>query len=1015
MGNGDPRPIRGAGRDSTNRGTNDDAADSGVADNDAADSDAADNDAADSDGAANDAAGIDATSNDATGSVKANGNSLSLLYTNAQSLVNKVNELRIITAINNPDIIIITETWTNDSISNDFLGINGYELIERKDRNDTLMGRGGGICVYVRKCMYAWKEECQTLFNQCGMIGMKRDNRDLHILAVYRSPNSTKTNDDNLCAFIEKMTGSFLIVGDFNFPDIKWRNGSSGAKGRRFLETIEDKFMTQHVDVGTHNSGNILDLVISSQEELVREVNLIGKLGKSDHEMMVCELEIDIVRSNDAKLSRNFNRADCDEMRKFMKRDWKSEIGNSDVNRTWSIIKKSLETVIEKYVPMKKKKRTDEPKWLDAELRNKIEAKRRAWSEWRRTGREIDRMAYKKAERESKRMIRNKKNALERNISKNRTTNPKMYYSYVNSAKKNRSRIGPLKNDDGDFVIKAKEQAETMSRFFSSVFTRSGGEIPTKEPINGNVSLGDVDVTVERVKTVIDGLREYSAPGPDGFPPKLLKILRDEISLPLSILFRKSIDDGAIPDEWRDAHVTAIHKKGSKADPGNYRGVSLTCVIGKMLERLVKEALDVYVERNGLMSNSQHGFRRGRSPQSNLIEFLNCTTKWHDEGKSFDVVYLDFRKAFDVVCHKRLIVKLEAIGIRDKLLRWIKDWLSKRRQRVVVEGEFSEWVSVDSSVLQGSVLGGILFNIFIDDIDLAVIEALIRKFADDTKMAMVIQKIKDAEEMQRNLDRLCLWAEKWKLEFNTKKCKVMHFGARNLRYVYTMNGLNMESVSEEKDLGVWMEEDSRPSKQCKMAAQSANWALGQMTRAFHYRKASCLVPLYKSFVRPKLEHAIAAWSPWTEGDKETLERVQKRMVRMISDKRGNSYEDRLHSIGLTTLAERRERGDAIETYKTLKGVNNVDKYGWFSFRDANMRATRSTVSVGDDGQQQQQRADVLFMESVRLDSRKNFFTVRTVNKWNELPDEIKCARSVNSFKNGYDDWKKKQRQQQQQQ
>ena len=155
----------------------------------------------------------------------------------------------------------------------------------------------------------------------------------------------------------------------------------------------------------------------------------------------------------------------------------------------------------------------------------------------------------------------------------------------------------------------------------------------------------------------------YSAPGPDGFPPKLLKILRDEISFPLKILFRKSIDDGVIPDEWRDAHITAIHKKGSKADPGNYRGVSLTCVIGKMLERMVKEDLDVYVEKNGLMSNSQHGFRRGRSPQTNLIEFLNCTTKWHDEGKSFDVIYLDFRKAFDVVCHKRLMVKLEAIGI----------------------------------------------------------------------------------------------------------------------------------------------------------------------------------------------------------------------------------------------------------------------------------------------------------------------------------------------------------------
>ena len=286
--------------------------------------------------------------------------------------------------------------------------------------------------------------------------------------------------------------------------------------------------------------------------------------------------------------------------------------------------------------------------------------------------------------------------------------NPKMYYSYVNSAKKNRSRIGPLKNADGDFIIKAKDQAETMSSFFSSVFTRSDDNLPSKDAINGDRSLEDIAVTEEHVRELIDGLREYAAPGPDGFPPILLKLLRDEISVPLAILFRKSINDGEIPDDWRDAHITAIHKKGSKADP-----VSLTSVVGKLMERMVKKEIDLYVEKNGLMAYSQHGFRAGRSPQTNLIEFLDGTTKWHDEGKSFDVVYLDFSKAFDVVCHKRLMVKLEAIGIRGKLLQWIKDWISRRRQRVVVEGEFSNWVSVISSVLQGSVLGGIFFNIYI--------------------------------------------------------------------------------------------------------------------------------------------------------------------------------------------------------------------------------------------------------------------------------------------------------------
>ena len=189
-------------------------------------------------------------------------------------------------------------------------------------------------------------------------------------------------------------------------------------------------------------------------------------------------------------------------------------------------------------------------------------------------------------------------------------------------------------------------------------------------------------------------------------------------------------------------------------------------------------------------------------------------------------------------------------------------------------------------------------------------------------------------------------------------------------------------------------------------------ALGMILRAFHYRSREVLIPLYKTFVRPKLEHAVAAWSPWTESDRETLERVQRRLVRLVSDKKGGNYKERLESIGLTTLTERRERGDVIETFKTINGFNKVDRSEWFNFRNAeNTRATRSTVSVSEDGECD--RSDVLYMGTVRLDTRKQFFTVRAISMWNNIPDEVKSKKSVNSFKNAYDEWKRKERQQQQ--
>ena len=398
--------------------------------------------------------------------------------------------------------------------------------------------------------------------------------------------------------------------------------------------------------------------------------------------------------------------------------------------------------------------------------------------------------------------------------------------------------------------------------------------------------LNDIRITADSVKEAIDKLKEYSAPGPDNIPPKVVKELKEELITPLTILFQISMKSGKIPDDWREANVTPLFKKGKKADPGNYRPVSLTNVIGKTMERVVKEALTKYIESNKLLSDSQHGFRSGRSTQTNLLEYLNTTTKWLDEGKNFDVIYCDFAKAFDKVCFKRLSVKLREAGVGEKVLKWLEDWLKGRKQRVRVEDEFSDWIEVLSSVVQGSVLGGILFDIFIDDIDDAAMEALVWKFADDTKAAKIIETEEDSRRMQAIVDSLASWADKWGMAFNVKKCKILHVGRSNPRYKYYLNGEEVEEVKEEKDLGVFVEDTLKPTKQCTAAAKAANFTLGQIQRAFHYRKKEYLVPLYKTFVRPKLEHAVAAWSPWLESDIKSLEKIQERLIRMLSDVKG---------------------------------------------------------------------------------------------------------------------------------
>ena len=283
-----------------------------------------------------------------------------------------------------------------------------------------------------------------------------------------------------------------------------------------------------------------------------------------------------------------------------------------------------------------------------------------------------------------------------------------------------------------------------------------------------------------------------------------------------------------------------------------------------------------------------------------------------------------------------------------------------------------------------------------------ILNATSKKFADDTKVAKLIRDPGDAQEMQLTIDNLTKWAETWGMSFNAAKCKILHVGKSNPRTAYFMDGERLGVAEEEKDLGVWVTTSMKPSKQCTKVAQSANFALGQIQRAFHYRRKKNLIPLYKSFVRPRLEFAVAAWSPWLEGDVKILEKVQERLIRMVSDVRGGTYEEKLKDAGLTTLKERRRRGDLIEIFKTMRGINKVERSDWFEMVGNEARSTRATTTIQDDGERR--REWMIKVERANLETRRNFFTIRAAKEWNDLPDEIKESSTVNSFKSKYDRW-----------
>ena len=546
------------------------------------------------------------------------------------------------------------------------------------------------------------------------------------------------------------------------------------------------------------------------------------------------------------------------------------------------------------------------------------------------------------------------------------------------------------KDNAGDKITEGILMAEELNMHFSSVFTREDtSSLPVPETkFNGSEEerLGQLIVTPEVVASKINNMKENKSPGVDGLSPKILKETVEQISKPLAHVFNMSLQEGIVPLEWKEANIIPLFKKGSRNKSVNYRPVSLTSVICKLLETIIRDHMIDFLVKHKLINPSQHGFLKARSCLTNLLCFLEEITKWVDEGSPVDVIYLDFQKAFDKVPHQRLILKLKSHGMGNSIINWIEQWLTDRRQRVVVDGEVSSWKSVLSGVPQGSVLGPILFLVYINDLEEGVIGKIL-KFADDTKLFSKTKEIGDKQNLQDDIDKLVKWSEKWQMLFNFGKCKCLHIGPGNTSMTYEMGGTILSTTVKEKDLGVTMNANMKVSEQCRIAASKGNQVLGMIRRNISYKDKSLIVPLYKAIVRPHLEYCIQAWSPYLRKDIDMLEKIQRRATKLIPGLRDLRYEERLKECGLTTLETRRLRGDQIEVFKILNGYENIDSNIFFEIKE-------SKITRGHNY--------TLVKKQSRLDVRKYSFSQRTINVGNKLSTDCVHASSVNMFKNGID-------------
>jgi hypothetical protein len=465
-----------------------------------------------------------------------------------------------------------------------------------------------------------------------------------------------------------------------------------------------------------------------------------------------------------------------------------------------------------------------------------------------------------------------------------------------------------------------------------------------------------------------------------------LKNCSAELSEAMEVIFNKSLSEGEIPDEWREANVTPLFKKGSKLSASNYRPVSLTSICCKIMEGIMRDRITSHLNNHRLITPSQHGFVLKKSCVTNLLECQNVVSGLLRDNKSVDVLYTDFEKAFDKVSHKKLIIKLYGYGIRGKLLEWIKSFLKNRRQRVVMGDIESDWRKILSGVPQGSVLGPLLFVIYINDLPDGL-DSIFEMYADDSKVIA-----ESGPKLQEDIIKIKNWCDKWSMCLNSSKCKVMHFGKVNPGKAYYIGSgserVVLEETKAEKDLGVIISSDGKNNGQVIKAVNRANAELGRLRKTFQFFNIKLFKILYPTFIRPHLEFASSVWNNMTKENIKKIEGIQKRATKMVIELRALSYEDRLKELGLTTLEMRRKRGDLIQIYKIKKGIEDVD----------------INIGGGNQGSYQGRRHREQITREVmgNVPMRNYFLPNRNATTWNLLPSDIVESDSVSVFKSRID-------------
>jgi hypothetical protein len=959
-----------------------------------------------------------------SGDIHPNPGPLKVCLINARSLVagtdtgksiqgqySKIDEINVsIIQLHNPDIISVTETWLNNAILNIDLTIPGYNIY-RKDRNR----QGGGILVYVKDHLSViHRKEMEPNDVESLVIQCNFGSKSVLISSWYRPPNQ---NVDCIDRFIENFSWSvnsslsenhsmFVCLGDFNDRCIDWNNDHDrselGNKLRDCIKYLNLYQMVTECTRITEHSAYLLDLCITDSPAYVTKTYTLDEIGNLDHKPVIAEFNYKYV--NNRTMTRevwHYNNGDYQSFNSDITDiDWNDILVENDINLSTEQLTEKILQLAEQHIPKRTvHSRTKDKLWFNGRIKKLIRIRNRWNGTYNRTKLEVHkatRDVYRKLVKiEIEKAKLRHTESLIRSLSDPKIQ-CKKYWTIVRELYGNKVKVGiPTLKDNGRYYCTDMEKANLLCDYFtdkcSLPLPPAGYRLPEFHFVT-NARLGDVEISEETTMKRLSKLNVSKANGPDKISNRLLRECATSLAHPLSRLFRISLDNGEYPASWKLSNSSPVYKKDDDSCKDNYRPISLLSCISKVFEKTLFDPLYKFCVDNNLLTERNSGFKQLDSTVNQLVHITHSIYQGLDAKQNVCSVFLDISKAFDRVYHKGLIFKLKQLGITGNLLSLLTSYLDNRYHRVVVNGQCSEWKCVKAGVPQGSILGPLLFLIYINDI-IDNINSNIYLFADDTSLMRNIDQLDiqgSFDSINDDLQKLHEWSLQWRVDFNAKKsCHLILTKQTNPPDYPTiyMGNTEIRRVNAHKHLGIIFSSDMTWSDHVNSIRDKAMRRTSSLKRISYMVPRKTLIHLYKSIIRPVLEYGCVVFDNIDQRKVNTLESVQRNAGLICTNGyKSTSHNKLLRELGWQKLETRRTVFRLLLLYKIM---NN---------QTPNYLKRLMPLYVQERSHYQLRNSTDLSIFNCRLSCYYRSYFPKSVREWNTLNNDLRECQSLSVFR-----------------